>query len=740
MLKRLGVKEIFLPKSYPSDPSFRSASVDWTEDDDLTIPKDDLAILNATDWYEEPGFEAWEIASRHFDVAFFIVWKSSFLKSITRHFGGAKIWRAYGLPSPYTYDGVVAAAAAGRGGPIWTTQTTSDLWFGQAYQHLAKNEPRHIAERAVFLPAGLPETAIDDQWTGEDKRILFVCPDVGFNPYYQRIYEEFKRTFAGFPYAVGGAQSIRLDDDRVLGFVSSEQHRQNMRRLALMFYHGTEPNHVHYHPFEAVRTGMPLVFMAGGLLDRMGGLKLPGRCETPAEARDKVKRILAGDRRLIGDIRQSQTRLLDAMTAQYCEPFWRTGLDQVLRKHAEARPALRAANEKRIAIILPVGYRGGSLRGAKLLAQAIRIGSEQHGQPVRVVFGHIDDPTCYPDEEFADLPEQIERRPYRWRTMTRQEASHACAYAGVVVTLDCPAYSVPDDGINQFLDCDLWLIVPDRLSAPLLPVRPYVLMVYDYLQRYMPMLDEANNQQYISAALAAEAVLVTTEFTAADARQYAGVPASRVKKVPLLAPDFNSERSVVQANLSPGDYFIWTSNLAPHKNHQNALKGLRLYYEKYDGKLDCHVTGVDTKEMFKRDAPHLKQVSQIRHDSKAIRKRLIVRGELPDQNYRHALREAAFLWHPATIDNGTFSVVEAACFGVPSLSSDYPAMREIDKQFRLNLAWFDPNDPGDIGRKLKDMELVHEEARRALPAREILANQSTDRFAGAYWKAIREYL
>jgi glycosyltransferase involved in cell wall biosynthesis len=741
MLKRIGIQEIFLPKKYPSHPSFRSASVDWVEDADLTIPMGDLAILNDADWYDDPGFEAWQVATRHFDLAFFTFWKGTFYRSLARRFGGAKVWRAYGLANHLTHDQLLTAMA-GQGGPLWTANTASNLWFGQAYDHLADAEPPHIAERAVFLPAGLSDTAINDQWIGDDKRIFFVCPDLGFNPHYQRIYRNFRQTFAGLPYAVAGAQPVAVEDDHVLGFVSGDHHRENMRRFALMFCDTTEPNDIHYHAFEAVRVGTPLVFMAGGLLDRIGGIKLPGRCQTPQEARNKVTRILAGDRQLIGDIRRTQVRLLDTMKAEHCEPLWRAGLESILQRLVEARSisAARGKRIRRIAVIVPVGYRGGTLRGAKLLAQAIAIGSQEAGCPAEVVFGHLDEPTCYPDGEFTDLPEHIERRTYRWKIMSQEEASRACAYSGVEVSLYNPTYIVPDDGMNQFLDCDLWLIVSDRLNRPLLPVRPYLLMVYDYLQRYVSILDEGNSQQFISCAHAAEAILVSTEFTAADARQYAGIPAERVKKVPLLAPDFAPERTTPQVDLVPRRYFIWTTNLALHKNHENALKALRLYYERYDGTLECRVTGVETMELFKRDLLHLKPLSELRRASKAIKKRLVVEGELADRSYRQMLQKAAFLWHPGRIDNGTFSVIEAACVGVPSLSSDYPAMREIDRQFHLNLTWFDPNDPEDMARKLKEMETDYERARSTLPSQEVFADQSVQRLAGGYWKVIREYL
>ncbi|MGA2212504.1 MAG: glycosytransferase, partial [Bryobacteraceae bacterium] len=73
MLKKIGVREIFLPKSFPQEVSFRSASVDYSEDANLSIPPDDLAILNAADWYGGSSRETWEVASKHFGILFFIV-------------------------------------------------------------------------------------------------------------------------------------------------------------------------------------------------------------------------------------------------------------------------------------------------------------------------------------------------------------------------------------------------------------------------------------------------------------------------------------------------------------------------------------------------------------------------------------------------------------------------------------------------------------------------------------------
>jgi glycosyltransferase involved in cell wall biosynthesis len=253
-------------------------------------------------------------------------------------------------------------------------------------------------------------------------------------------------------------------------------------------------------------------------------------------------------------------------------------------------------------------------------------------------------------------------------------------------------------------------------------------------------MDDETNQGFINRAYAAEAIMVSTEFTATDAIQFTGLPAKKIIKLPMLAPDFGHYTPLDDLPRTSRSYFIWTTNLAPHKNHEKALEALRSYYERYGGTLECHVTGVNTKLLFKSDASHLKGLREIRSSSRALKEHLRVRGEMPDHAFRDELRNAAFLWHPGRTDNGTFSVIEAASLGVPALSSDYPAMHEINRQFSLNLNWADPDRPDDMARKLKYMETNLTALRECLPSKEVFAANSVDRLAGSYWQAIKEFL
>ncbi|WP_241667775.1 glycosyltransferase [Pseudomonas sp. Sample_24] len=738
MLRSLGVNEFFLPKSFPQEIGFRSASIDYSEDANLTIPTEDLEVLNQQNWYVAPSKEAWDIANKYFDICFFICHSKGFMNEVSRSFTGAAIWRAYGLDKTLSYSEVVKVLSLG-------TQSVKKLgrrlWLGIAYDHLADSEPMYLQKRKAFLPLGLNNCAINDVWNGKQKHIFFVCPDIGFSSYYKKVYEDFVSDMQGMPYKIGGSQPIEVDDPNVLGFVTHEEHERNMRESRVMFYHSSEPNHIHYHPFEAIRVGMPLVFMSGGILDRMGGATLPGRCESVKEAREKIRRILNDDSKFIEQVRKSQALLLEPMRAENCEAAWISSFKEILQELEVSRleQSQRPVKRKKIAVVVPVEYRGGSLRGAHLLAEALHEGSRQWGEDVDVVLLHLksaDDEAEVP----TDQDERIQLRTFHWKTLDAQTARRAMRYAGHDGwEPDSVRYVVPDDGIKQLLDCDAWIIVSDRVQAPLVPLRPCIFMVYDYLQRYEKVLSKSGDEHFISAVRRAQKLLVTTEFTKQDAIQYAGVEVNRIAKVPMLAPDFSK---VGPGILSAPDqpYFLWTTNAGAHKNHVNALKALKFYYEALGGQFFCHVTGVNTDNMLESSEPHLKSLSALVNASAALWEKVKWLGELPDFEYRCTLANATFLWHAGKIDNGSFSVVEAASLGVPALSSDYPAMREMDIQFSLQLSWMNASDYKEMAHQLKDMELTYLSKKALLPSPEVLAEQGVEKLAAQYWGVIRECL
>lgn len=737
MLKRCGVTQIYLPKKVPDDISFRSSSVSYEEDANLDIPSDELEILNASEWYAGATAEAWNIANRYFDAAFIILHNEFLFREISKHFSGIVLYRTYGLDKTLTYSDLLRHYRL----EPHIRSIYPRFYFAEAYSHLAEAEEKYIFNRRIYLPLGMSGKA-PAVWGGSRKCIYFVYPGIGYNPYYKEIYDQFKEDFSDFDFIVAGEQLIPVKDPRVLGFVSDEEHRSNMAECRVMYYHSQEPNHVHYHPFEAVLAGMPLVFLADGLLDRLGGSNLPGRAKSVAEARKLIRRLMKGDRSLSERIRSTQKVLLKAMDPEALAPAWLTGLARIeadFKALKRAELALQVKPKtKRIAVILPEAYRGGTLRGALMLARAIHVGSRQAGELVEVVFAYRGDATIYEEEDFVELGGDIARRTFEWRHVSASDARRAMHYAGNEGWYTEVPHAVPEDGMRQFMDCDTWLLVSDRVDAPLLPLRPTVLMVFDYLQRYEAVVPRSANRQYLRVARSADKVLVTTQFTRQDAEQYAGVDPARVVLLPMLVPSFSSECGETLREDEP--YFVWTTNAAPHKNHIVVAKALCIYYEELGGNLACKVTGVGTAGLLNSKLPHLKPLEDLFKQSAKLRAQVTWCGDLPDAEYRTQLKGAQFLMHAARIDNGTFSVIEAAQLGVPSLSTDYPAMREMDAWFSLHLSWMDGDSAADMAHQLKHMETACHRLRQELPTAEVFEAHSVSALAQRYWQEVRQCL
>lgn len=389
----------------------------------------------------------------------------------------------------------------------------------------------------------------------------------------------------------------------------------------------------------------------------------------------------------------------------------------------------------RIGLVLPVRYRGGSLRGTKLLAEAITLGSRQAAEPADVVIFYVDE-DLDEDGEFRRLPLNVSARPYRLLTITAAQARDAMRYAGHPAWRpSTPTYSVVEDGIRSAADCDVIIVISNRLLAPLLPLRPTLIMQYDFLQRYFRLWDDSAENRFLQNLHLADGILVTTDFAARDGRQYAGLPGDKIFRVPMLAPTMAAEVKRPE----PGSYFVWTTNAAPHKNHLNAIKALETYYARLGGSLQCVITGADTSSIRSSELPHLKEVGQRLKRNQVLADNLLFRGDLPDSEYRTELMRAAFLWHAGQLDNGTFSVVEAAQLGVPALSSDYPAMREMDQQFSLGLNFVSPFDPDAIAAALKKMESDHSALRLGLPSPAVFRENAVERLAPEYWSVIRSF-
>lgn len=377
---------------------------------------------------------------------------------------------------------------------------------------------------------------------------------------------------------------------------------------------------------------------------------------------------------------------------------------------------------KKIAVMLPDIYRGGSLRAAKNVAKSIAFQARQQGDDIQVIFSYVKDGKYNLHVDFDDLQEfEVTLRETTWRIYPKEALQAAIDLIDINKTpLESPVYCFPSDGANDFYDCDLWVIISDRLPAPLLPFKPYAFIIYDYIQRYVPEIFGDSNTAWdnqvsnlLYSVQRASKVFTTTPSTQKDLISYAGVDKERIH---LLEMDFHPlETGIVNFDFHvPENYILWATNTTYHKNQLTAIDAYEMYTQELGGNLNLVITGnwteyFDAKNEFASDDPiaNSLQVQYLRKKIKkslGLSKRVYIMGNVSDKIYAHLLKNAQFLWHPALYDNGTFAVMEAAYLGVPSLSARYPAMEYINQKFELNLQFFDPRNPKEMAGALLFME------------------------------------
>ena len=577
------------------------------------------------------------------------------------------------------------------------------------------------------MPLGLASATVNDKWKGLNDRILFVCPRIETSDYYYRQYKAFTDDFKGFKYIIGGAQPIPSTDPSVVGFLSDEEYEDMYVNSKLMFYHSTEKRHIHYHPFEAVKNGLPLLFMGGGMLDELGGASLPGRCKSISDARAKAKKIINGNARLINAIKNSQHTLLEKMSYNYCKPIWDKNIEQIEKQFSFCQNT----KKKKIGILLGEAYTGGVLDYTIRLVTAVERGIRENKDNVEVVFGHVihenfKDKYCF--EKIAAL--NIEIRPFKWKKISWLEAREITAlkYGEDFYRNNYKKeeYHIPDDAASYFSDCDYLVFSIDRSQHGLVfTTQPYAVCIHDYIQRYIPeMMGSSYEEDIIEMSRRADAIIANTTANYNDVIQYLGIPKNKIKMMPLLLEAYESKNVKINASDDTDAYFLWSTNIAAHKNHRQVLYGLSEYYQN-GGFLNCCVTGVNTVQ-FDVSKPcenvttYVREIRDIISSDENLTDKVIFKGNMSKSMYIDLLRNAKFFLHGGLIDNGNMSVVDAALLGVPSVSSWYHAMEYYNEYMKLGLRFFDPTDYKSLSDILLKTQQDWDAFRKTLPDRETL--------------------
>jgi hypothetical protein len=316
--------EVFCSKKLPKDLTHRkSCLVDFSYDNDVTLPMSELTRLNEFNFYEDAlSEEIIALLNDNFNIIITAMYEKPIVNLI-KHFKHNIIVRVFGRESPQNYSQYFEHIF---GPAAWDTLKAiqNRFWLASAYETIPLIENDFLKERSIILPVGIPSDLLSDRntWQGGIKQIMFVCPRILDSPYYNAIYRTFKKEFGQLPHLIFGDQLTPLDDTCVKGWIGDGEFREFLQRMQVMFYHSQEPRHLHYHPLEAMVYGMPVIFMNKGLLEYFGGSSQPGLCKSFEEAKHKIQMILQGNLPFIEEIQVSQSKILEFFSMEYCKQQW----------------------------------------------------------------------------------------------------------------------------------------------------------------------------------------------------------------------------------------------------------------------------------------------------------------------------------------------------------------------------------------------------------------------------------
>lgn len=400
-----------------------------------------------------------------------------------------------------------------------------------------------------------------------------------------------------------------------------------------------------------------------------------------------------------------------------------------------------------LAVILPSPYSGGVIRSLVNICRMLVIGARECGDDLRLVVGlpKAQAWSAQNAEIFAELG--IQTRTFEQKVMARESLTASYACLGVDVLDITPSETIYfDDGIANFEDVDFWYLISDAVQGALPAHRKYACMIYDYANRYVPEIFSEEQWKSFhwrsSITERAKFVVTTTQQARRDVINFAGAAPNRVNVFPLEFDPIDTSGLDCDLALMPeldgGRFVLWPTIISGHENHAAVVQGLEAFLSESDVKVVIIGKGTssfdpDNKKPLVQH-PYVESVRNLIAASRLLKERLVFMDFVSDEVLLVLMRKAFCVLHSSRGDNGTYTVVEAAWQGTPSLSNRYPAMEDVGDYFSLPLSFFDFYRPGSLAEGLRRVTREHTELCARLPTQEQLRHFSYESIASRYWQ------
>jgi hypothetical protein len=332
LLRSSGYTFVFTPQYIPSNPVFTSGTIDRVNWKSLRISKEDIKSLNTQDWYGRIDEKATVAINANFEMAFVTADPTQVI-NVLKGFKGQVVIRLFGLDSGRTYSNLYKQSYS----PFEWNFLMSNLHriiFATGYKEILSNEEDWITSNSVYLPIGLPPKQ-SIEWNGEIERLFGVVPRIEPGSYFSNLLKSHYRMAGRNKIVIGGRQHLLFKDKRILGALQDSEFYSEMLSSRAMIYASKEASHVHYHPLEAMQSGMPVVFYKDSLLGNLLGKDLAGSVKSKGQARRLIRKLMKNIllAKSIGDTQRERVKRIER---ELLEDDFLQGIKEIERRKSKS--------------------------------------------------------------------------------------------------------------------------------------------------------------------------------------------------------------------------------------------------------------------------------------------------------------------------------------------------------------------------------------------------------------------
>lgn len=251
----------------------------------IDLPEEKIARLQSLSICEEMGTKEFSSDDIRFlndtvDVIYVTILPHLAIR-LAEVFDGVVMFRPFGHGELNTYSNISKHFGVE---PVRASSRPNLLWV-PILPTLQEPEDIEICSNLALLSPFVSESRLlQAKWKGANSEACVVetIPRIKEQKYYLDIYNKYLSDYGDLPIKILGKNfplGGDLDDARIVGSLGDKEYFESVANSRVSIYHGKSRFHLHYHPIEFMKIGLPVLFDSSCTLAEEGRLYGLKECE-----------------------------------------------------------------------------------------------------------------------------------------------------------------------------------------------------------------------------------------------------------------------------------------------------------------------------------------------------------------------------------------------------------------------------------------------------------------------------